>query len=121
MDRQSQMLLMERHIDEGDTIIKEGESSDEFYLLKEGVAWAYRKEKKIGEIIAGEKQEFIGEVGALLGKPRVATVIAQSKCIVLAMPAKQLVHVINKAPTLGVKLACSLAHKLHDAMEIEVT
>ena len=117
MEKRAQMMLMERQFEEGETIIREGEAAKEFYLLKEGIAWAFVNDKKVGEIAAGGSQEFIGEVGALLDRPRTASVVAQTKCIVFAVPAKQLANVIVKAPTLGVKLARSLALKLADYME----
>ncbi len=106
---------MERHFDEGEVIVKEGDTSSEFFLLKEGEAWAYKNNKKIGILKSDEHQEFIGEVGAILGTPRNATVIAQTKCVVLAVPATSLEKVIEKAPSLGYKLCHSLAKKLYHA------
>lgn len=65
---------------EGEVILKEGEKDDAFYILLQGKAAVWRHNKMINKI---EPPQFIGEVGFIVGDPRIATVTALSSLVVL--------------------------------------
>jgi len=71
----------------GETIVKQGEPGDEFYIIVEGTAIVTQNidnaEVKVGEL---EKSDYFGEIALLLDRPRAATVTAQGgllKCVKL--------------------------------------
>lgn len=66
----------------GDTIIKEGESGIEFYIVEVGEATAY---KGGAAVMNYKKGDYFGELALINNKPRAATVTADSdvKCVTL--------------------------------------
>lgn len=65
---------------EGEVILKEGEQDDAFYILLQGKAAVWRHERMVNKI---NPPQFIGEVGFIVGDPRIATVTALSDMVVL--------------------------------------
>jgi len=61
----------------GQTIVKQGEPGDEFYIIVDGSAIVTQNidntEVKVGEL---EKSDYFGEIALLLDRPRAATVTA---------------------------------------------
>lgn len=111
MDKKSQFALIEKLVEEGEKITSEGELCTEFYILEEGEAWVYINNEKLDEMTADKGIEFIGEIGALLGRKRCSTAIAQTRCRLIKVPAEALEKLLKNSPTIGVKLVRSLALK----------
>ncbi len=99
-------------IEKGTTLLQEGDVDTRFFLLQEGSLDIVIKGKKINTVDAQNGQNFIGEIGAILGTPRTATVVAATKCVVLCLPNIKIETVISTSPALGVRLIHSLCHKL---------
>ena len=95
-----------------EVLIKEGETGSEILLLEKGIVDVVIRGKKVNSIDASVSEDFIGEVGAILGMPRTATLIAATDGVVLCLPKIHLEAVLQKAPTLGLKLVKSLCGKL---------
>ena len=107
-----------RQFSSGDVLVKEAESGSEFYLLEKGVLDVYILGKKINSIDADISQDFVGEVGAFLGTPRTATVVAATDCVVLCLPKVELETVLKISPSLGMKLIRSLCDKLFNSASV---
>lgn len=101
-----------RRLKKGDVLLQEGEKGTELFVLEKGTLDVFIQNRKVGEIDARSSQEFVGEVAALLGEPRTATVVASTECLVLAIPQVELEDVLMRVPSLGAKLARSLCKKL---------
>ncbi|EPR60602.1 cAMP-dependent protein kinase regulatory subunit [Toxoplasma gondii ME49] len=71
--------------EDGDVIIKEGETGDTFYILLEGAAEAIKNDKVVMEY---KKGGFFGELALLKDQPRAATVVAKSHVQVAYMDRK---------------------------------
>ncbi|PFH36401.1 cAMP-dependent protein kinase regulatory subunit [Besnoitia besnoiti] len=71
--------------EDGDVIIKEGETGDTFYLLLEGEAEAIKNEQVVMKYTKGG---FFGELALLKDQPRAATVVAKSHVQVAYMDRK---------------------------------
>jgi CRP-like cAMP-binding protein len=99
----------------GDILVREGERGEEFYLLEKGVLDVSIQGRKVGSIDAAAGQDFFGEIGAVLGQPRTATVSAKTECVVLRLPKIELQTIIQNSPSLGVKLVKSLSRKLAES------
>ena len=65
----------ERSVSEGDTIVREGDYSDDLIAIEEGTAAVKRGSETIAELGPGD---FFGEIGVLKNEMRAATVVATS-------------------------------------------
>lgn len=64
----------------GEIIVKEGDKGDTFFILLQGKAAVWRHDRMVNKI---EPPQFIGEVGFIVGDPRIATVTAESELVVV--------------------------------------
>jgi putative ABC transport system ATP-binding protein len=65
--------MTKRHFAPGETIIREGESGGEFFLISNGEVDVVRADHEVARLGRGE---FFGEVALISGEPRNATIIA---------------------------------------------
>ncbi len=96
----------------GDVLVREGERGTELFLLEQGVFDITINGRKVDSVDASQEQDFLGEVAAILETARTATVVAATECSVLCLPRFELESVLQKSPSLGVKLVRSLCRKL---------
>jgi twitching motility protein PilT len=98
----------------GETIVREGEAANAFFVLAEGEATISV------EGPGGEKRELgrapqpssIGEVGLLLCEPRTATVTAVTDVLTVRFKAKAFEQMFLKIPGFGLGLSAGLAMRL---------
>ncbi len=98
----------------GETIVRQGEPSDAFYVVAEGQASIF------GDGPLGERRELgrlphpssIGEVGLLLGEPRTATVTATGTVLAAKFKAKAFEQMFQKIPGFGMGLSAGLAYRV---------
>jgi serine/threonine protein kinase len=67
-------------VEKGETIIKEGEIDDTFYILISGKVFVKTGSKKLAVL---EKGQCFGEMAYLTGEARTATIITKEECILL--------------------------------------
>ncbi len=65
----------ERSVSEGDTIVREGDYSDDLITIEEGTAAVKRGGETVAELGPGD---FFGEIGVMQNEMRAATVVATS-------------------------------------------
>ena len=65
--------MKKRHYAVGETIIREGESGEEFFLISDGEVDVVRADHEVARLGRGD---FFGEVALISGEPRNATVLA---------------------------------------------
>jgi len=100
----------------GDILMKEGEIGQDLLFLEKGIIDIFVKGKKINTIDASSSQDFFGEIGAVLGTPRTATLVAAADCVALYMPKIELESVLKSSPSLGSRLIKSLSKKLVNSL-----
>lgn len=74
--------------DDGDTIVRQGEPGDDFYIIVEGTALVLQRRaegEEPAEVGRLGPSDYFGEIALLLDRPRAATVVAKGplKCVKL--------------------------------------
>jgi CRP-like cAMP-binding protein len=111
-----EMKKYRKSLYKGEVLLEEGETGSEFFLLEEGIFDVLVKGSKVNTIDASEAQDFVGEVGAILGTPRTASVVAASRGVALCLPKIELESLLKCSPSLGIRLIRSLCKKLVSSM-----
>ena len=65
----------ERSVSDGETIVREGDYSDDLIAIEEGTAAVKRNGETVAELGPGD---FFGEIGVMKNEMRAATVVATS-------------------------------------------
>ncbi len=101
--------------DNGDLIIKEGNTDNNFYQLMQGCLEIQKNGVKIGEI--SQPLEYFGEMSSLMGSERTATIISKGKSIVKVFPGNKLKETIINHPNISLQIINSLQKRLNSAMQ----
>jgi putative ABC transport system ATP-binding protein len=68
--------MKKRHFAVGETIIREGEPGEEFFLVSDGEVEVVRADHEVARLGPGD---FFGEVALISGEPRNATIVAEGE------------------------------------------
>lgn len=83
----------------GDTLMREGESGDEFFVITAGVVRILiddmGTQKQVARLGRGA---FLGEMAALMHEPRSATVVARGEVVCLRFDSALVSEVLNDTP-----------------------
>ncbi|MBO9666006.1 MAG: cyclic nucleotide-binding domain-containing protein [Bdellovibrio sp.] len=106
-----------RHLDAGEVLFREGESTEVVYIVKNGNLLAYSEALAGGRITLGEigPGEFVGEMGHFNHEPRSATVEAVTEVDLIEIPMSSLENVIFSKPSWAKALVKTLAQRLKRA------
>jgi CRP-like cAMP-binding protein len=93
----------------GVKIVEEGLLGETLFVVLEGRAKVTRGGKKVGEVLPGD---FFGELSALDGGARSATVTAVTPVKVLRLFRRTLVGALKEEPRLAIKLLDGMAARI---------
>jgi CRP-like cAMP-binding protein len=101
----------------GDVLVAEGTESDELLLIISGRAKILTPSPSGREAMLGVRGpgDLIGDVSAIDGRPRSASVIALERVTAAAVATSQFVSLLEAEPAVALSLLRSLAHRLRDA------
>ena len=68
--------VKKRHYAAGETIVREGEPGEEFFVISDGEVEVIRADHEVARLGSGD---FFGEVALISGEPRNATVVAEGE------------------------------------------
>jgi putative ABC transport system ATP-binding protein len=68
--------VKKRHFASGETVIREGEPGEEFFVISDGEVEVIRADHEVARLGPGD---FFGEVALISGEPRNATVVAEGE------------------------------------------
>ena len=108
---------VERYED-GDVIIREGNRDVDFFKLVQGALSVVKQGKKIGQIV--EPGEYFGEMAAISGEPRSASIISKGRSIIKRFPGDKLTEVIQKYPDVAKHLFEISARRLDQANKVSL-
>ena len=92
--------------DAGDTVIQEGEPGDSFFVAVSGQAKVISGGKTIHRLIPGD---HFGEISLLDGRPRSASVVAETPMSLLMVPRPAFLRLVKNDADLARALLASLA------------
>lgn len=96
----------------GSVLAREGERGREFVLIVDGTARVEHGGKTIASIGPGE---FFGEISLIDGKPRTATIVADTACDLLVVDLRSFSTLLDTVPGLSKQIMTSLCARLREA------
>ncbi len=91
------------------TLINEGDSGHEFFVLVEGTADVERGGKKIAKLGPGD---FFGEIALIAKTPRNATIKTTSAVRALVITDRSFRQLLDHSPQIQIKVLTALAERL---------
>jgi cAMP-dependent protein kinase regulator len=88
-------------IREGEELLHQGDFAHEFMVVMDGSAEVVRDSEHVADLGRGD---FLGEIAALDGGQRNATVVAKSPMRVIVMTDRDLRHIARDMPTVDTQL-----------------
>lgn len=95
--------------DAGETIILEGTEADTVYSIVEGHAEVFVNNVKVGEVL---EDEIFGALSLLTHSPRTASVVADTRCLVMVVPRHQFETLIRHHPRICMSLMENMARQI---------
>ncbi|MEW5726084.1 MAG: cyclic nucleotide-binding domain-containing protein, partial [Thermodesulfobacteriota bacterium] len=96
----------------GDTIVKEGNTDTNFFKLIQGCLEVVKGNDKIAEI--SQPETYFGEMSALLGGRRTATIRSVGKSIVKVFPGDKLMETLEGYPEISKQVIRTLVTRLEE-------
>jgi len=106
------------HYQDGDVIIREGNTDIDFFELVQGGVMVVKGGKKIAEIL--EPGSYFGEMAAISGEARSASIISKGRATIRRFPGNKLYEVIEKYPEVTKHLFKTVVDRLERSNEIIV-
>ncbi|MBU1233347.1 MAG: type IV-A pilus assembly ATPase PilB [Proteobacteria bacterium] len=104
--------------EDADTIIREGNTDIDFFKLIRGALSVVKGGKKIAELT--EPGEYFGEMAALSGEQRTASIVSMGRSTIKRYPGGKLDEIITKYPDVSIHLFKTMATRLHKTNQIIV-
>lgn len=104
--------------EDGDVIIRENNQDIDFFKLIRGALTVIKGGKKIAELT--EPGEYFGEMAAISGEHRTASIISQGRSTVKRFPGDKIDEIIEKYPDVSAHLFRSMTSRLVKSNQILV-
>lgn len=108
----------QENYEDGDLIIREGNRDIDFFKLIRGSLTVVKGGKKIAELT--EPGEYFGEMAAISGEQRTASIVSQGRSTVKRFPGDKLDEVIKKYPDVSEHLFKTIVGRLQKSNQIIV-
>jgi CRP/FNR family transcriptional regulator, cyclic AMP receptor protein len=93
----------------GQAIVQEGEPGEALFVVMAGQAKVVRKKRTVAHLLPGD---FFGELSALDGGPRTASVVAETPVRVLRLFRHTLMKMIQDEPQVAMKLLDGIVRRI---------
>jgi type IV pilus assembly protein PilB len=104
--------------EDGDMIIREGNKDIDFFKLIRGALTVIKGGKKIAELT--EPGEYFGEMAAISGEQRTASIVSQGRSSVKRFPGDKIEEIIEKYPDVSSHLFKTMTSRLQKSNQIIV-
>ena len=95
----------------GTTIIEQGQTGREAFVIIDGTATVKRNGKRVATLGPGD---VAGELALLDHGPRTAEVTCDTDCTLLVLDARSFAGVVTELPNLATKMMASLAGRIRE-------
>lgn len=95
--------------DPGEALVREGEPGETLFVVLSGQAKVARGSRRVGVVMPGD---FFGELSAIDGGPRTASVIAETPVAVLRLFRRTLLSLIQEEPQVSLKLLDGITRRV---------
>ena len=95
----------------GQIIVREGDPGEALFVVLEGQAKVVRGKRKVGEVVPGD---FFGELSAIDGEPRTASVVAVTPMRLLRLFRRTLTSLLDEEPQVSLKLLDGIVRRLRE-------
>ena len=102
----------DRRVAAGTTIVSEGESGNEFFVILEGTASVSRQGQNVATLGPGGT---FGELALLVDAPRNATVAADTDMQFVVVGQREFTALLDELPGFARKMLAGTAHRLREA------
>lgn|SRR5512134_2045746 len=92
-----------------EAVVREGERGETLFVVLEGEGKVVRGGKKVGSVVPGD---FFGELAAIDGAPRSASVVAVTPLRVLRLFRRHLLALLEDEPQVTLKLLDGIVRRL---------
>ena len=96
----------------GKTLISEGETGHEFFVILDGRARVSRRGRKIAELGPGDA---FGELALLEKAPRNSTIVAETDMELVVLGQREFAGIVDEVPGFARKLLAGMAKRLREA------
>lgn len=100
-----------KQFETGSAVVKQGDPSDEMYIIAAGETDVLKNNVKIAE---RKKGDFFGEMGIFDNAPRSATVSAKTPVTAITLHRKDLLELLRQESQIAVKLLWALNRELNE-------
>lgn len=104
--------------EDGDSVIHQGNNDIDFFQLIQGTLMVVKDGNRIAEIT--EPGEYFGEMAAISGEPRSASIVAKGRAKLKRYPGDKMMEIIEKQPKVARHLFKTLVGRLSHTSEIIV-
>jgi type IV pilus assembly protein PilB len=104
--------------EDGDYIIRQGNSDNDFFKLITGAISVVKNDKKIAEIT--EPGEYFGEMSAISGEPRSASIVSHGRSVIKRFPGDKIMELIQEYPAVSKYLFKTVVARLDQANRLIV-
>ena len=109
-------LMIKVHINAGETVIKQGEMSDNLHVVLSGKLLAQTSDGNVvGQINRGQT---VGEMGLITQEPRSATVLAVRDCWLLRLDKTDFQQIYEKHPSVLLGITKMIAQRLQKNLNL---
>lgn len=98
----------------GEVIFRAGDPGEELFVIRDGTVGIEVKGVIVEHL---GSSDIFGEMALVEAKPRSATVIAETDCVVVPISEKQFLTMVEYAPSFSLAVIRTLAHRLREANE----
>jgi CRP/FNR family transcriptional regulator, cyclic AMP receptor protein len=95
----------------GHDIVREGDPGETLFVVLEGEGKVVRGKRRVGLVLPGD---FFGELSAIDGGPRTASVVAVSPMRVLRLFRRTLIRLLEDEPRLTLTLIAGMARRVRE-------
>ncbi len=96
----------------GEVVFRAGDPGNEFFVVRDGTVAIEVNGSPVERL---GSSEMFGEMALVDAKPRSATVVAETDCVVVPISEKQFLLMVEYAPSFALSVIRVLAHRLRDA------